>query len=135
VGWNLKPLTPWLLDQLACLAAAHLALVGVDAAEGDHDVRVGQRGLGDLLVRDAPPALLALRVDREVDEADLLLAVEIDGLLHRRPPAGAEVLVGRAVELLAIAVERVAARHLQVRVGVDGDQVVGLHGRSPAAVR
>ena len=50
-------------------------------------------------------------------------------LVHRRPPARAEVLVGRAVVLLAVVVERIAARHLQVRVGVDRDQVGMVHER------
>jgi hypothetical protein len=66
---------------------------------------------------------LRLGVDREVDEADLLLAVEGDRLVHRRALRRAEVLVGGAVVLLAVAVERVAARHLEVGVRVDGDQV------------
>ena len=97
--------------------------------------RVLLRGLGDLLVRDAAPAHLRLGVDREVDEADLLLAVVRDRLVHRRPLARAEVLVGRAVVLLAVAVERVAARHLEVRVGVDRDQVGGVHAEAPGRHR
>ena len=87
------------------------------------------RRVGDLLVGDARAAHLRLGVDGEVDEADLLLAIEVDRLVHRRPPVGAEVLVGRAVVLLAVAVEGVAARHLEVGVGVDGDQVGGVHCR------
>ena len=100
--------------------------------EGDHDVAVLLRRLGDLFVGDAAPAHLRLGVDGEVDEADLLLAVVGDRLVHRRTTARAEVLVGRAVVLLAVAVERIAARHLEVRVGVDGDQVVDVHAMSIA---
>jgi len=124
---ELETLDAVALDQPARLAPAHLAFVRVDAAEGNHDVRIGHRGVGDLLVADALAAHLRLGVDGEVDEADLLLAVEVDGLLHRRPAAGAEVLVGGAVVLLAVGVEGVAARHLEVGVGVDRDEVVGVH--------
>ena len=127
---ELEALDAVLLDQPPRLARAHLALVRIDRAEGDHDVAVLLRGLGDLLVRDAPPPHLRLGVDGEVDEADLLLAVEGDRLVHRRPLARAEVLVGGAVVLLAVVVERVAARHLEVGVGVDGDQVGVVHGGS-----
>jgi hypothetical protein len=63
----------------------------------------------------------------EIDEADLLFAVERDRLRHRRPAAGAEVLVGCAVVRFAVSVERVAARHLKMGVGVDGNQLGGVH--------
>ena len=97
-------------------------------AEGDHDVAVCGGGVGDLLVRNAAPPHLRLGIDREVDEADLLLAIERDRLVHRRPLARAEVLVGSAVVLLAVVVEGVAARHLEVGVDVDGDEVGVVHG-------
>jgi hypothetical protein len=95
--------------------------------EGDHHVAVLLRRLADLLVRDAAPAELGLAVDREHHQADLLLAVVGHRLVDGRPAVAAEVLVGRAVVLLAVVVERVPARHLGVGVDVDGDQVVGLH--------
>jgi hypothetical protein len=82
----------------------------------------------DLLVRDAAAAELAFAVDREHHQADLDLAVVGHRLGDRRPAVGAEVLVGGAVVLLAIVVERVPARHLGVRVDVDGDQVLNIHG-------
>ena len=83
---ELEALDAVLLDQLARLARAHLALVRIDAAEGDHDVAVLLRRLGDLLVRDAAPAQLRLGVDREHHEADLLLAVVGDA--SRRSSGG-----------------------------------------------
>ena len=127
---ELEALDAVLLDQLSCLAATHLALVRIDRAERDHDVAVVLRRLGDLLVGDAPAPHLGLGVDGEVDEADLLLAVVRDRLVHRRALARAEVLVGGAVVLLAVAVEGVAARDLEVGVRVDGDQVGGVHAKA-----
>jgi hypothetical protein len=81
------------------------------------------RRLGDLLVRDAAAAELRLAVDGEHHQADLALAVVGDRLGDGRPAVAAEVLVGGAVVLLAVVVERVPARHLGMRVDVDGDQV------------
>jgi hypothetical protein len=95
--------------------------------EGHHHVAVLLRRLADLLVRDAAPAELRFAVHGEHHQADLLLAVVGHRLLDRRPAVAAEVLVGRAVVLLAVVVERVPARHLGVGVDVDGDQVGGLH--------
>jgi len=125
---ELEALDAVFLDQPAGFAGAHLALVRVDRGEGHHHVAVLGRGLADLLVGDAAAAQLALAVDREHHQADLDLAVVLDRLGDRRPAVGAEILVRRAVVLLAVVVERVPAGHLGVGVDVDGNQVVDVHG-------
>ena len=128
---ELEALDAVLLDQLARLARRpSCPCADRSLPKAIMMSRVRLRRLGDLLVRDAAAAHLRLGVDGEVDEADLLLAVVGDRLVHRRPLARAEVLVGGAVVLLAVAVERVAARHLEVGVRVDGDQVGGVHGET-----
>ena len=88
------------------------------------------RGVGDLLVRDASVADLGLAVDREHDEADLALAVVGDGLVDRRPLAGLEIFARRLLVGLPDLVVRLAARHLGVRVDVDGDEVFNFHAVS-----
>ena len=119
------------LDQIARLAHAHLALVRIDGRERHHDVAVLGRGVGDLLVRDAPGADLELAVDREHDEADLALAVVRDGLGDRRPLADLEVFARRLVVRLPDLVVRLAAGHLRMRVHIDGDQIVESSWRAP----
>ena len=90
--------------------------------------RVGGRGLGDLLVRDAPVADLELAVDGEHHEADLALAVVGDRLGDGRPLAGLEVLARGVLVGLPEGVGRLPARDLRMRVHVDRDEVVDVHG-------
>ncbi len=120
-GVELEAFDAVVFHQAARLAAPHLALVRVDAAKRNHDVAVGGGRVGNFFVGDAGPAHLRFGIYREVDEADFLFTVERNRLVHRRAAAGAEVFVCCAVVLLTIVVKRVAARHLQVGVGVDGD--------------
>src|SRR5690606_5166023 len=126
-------------DEPASLARPHPSLVRVDAREGDHDVRVLLRGFGDLLVGNAAPSQLGLRVDGEHDEADVALAVGGDAFGDGGPAAGAEVTVGGAIVLLAVLVERVPARDFGVGVDVDRDEILMLHAapglRRPGALR
>jgi hypothetical protein len=77
-------------DQLARLAHAELALVRVDAREGDHDVAVLARRVDHLLVRDAAHAHFVLGVDGEHHEPYAALPVVGHrlgdrGSLGRRP--------------------------------------------------
>jgi hypothetical protein len=126
-GVELEALDALFLDQPLGLARAHLALVRIDAREGDHHVAVLARGLCDLLVRNAPAAQLRLAVHGEHHQADLLLAVVAHRLGDGGPAVAAEELVGRAVVLLAVVVEGVAAAHLGVGVDVDCDEVLVVH--------
>jgi hypothetical protein len=119
------------LDQLARLAGAHLALVRVDAGEGDHHVAVFRGGLGDFLVGDAAIADVRLGIDGEHHQADLALAVIGDGLVDGRPVRVLEVLVGRALVGLEPGVLGLAAGNFGVGVGVDGDQFVEVHFCGP----
>jgi hypothetical protein len=96
-GVELEALDAVLLDQLACLARAHAALVRIDAGEGDHHVAVLRRGLGDFFVGDAAVADVRLGIDGEHHQADLALAVIGDGLVYGRPVRVLEILVGGAL--------------------------------------
>ena len=95
-------------------------------------VTYGLTAEADIRATDVTADGVSMRfaVHREHHQADLLLAVVGHRLFDRRPAVAAEVLVGGAVVLLAVVVEGVPARHLGVRVHVDGDQLGGVHGVS-----
>src|SRR5439155_26718454 len=84
--------------------------------------------LGDLLVRDPSAPHLELRVDGEHDEPRLARAVVLDGLRDRRASSRLEVLHRGLVEFTAVLVRRLPARNFRVRVDVEGDQLVDVHG-------
>ena len=67
-------------------------------------------------------------VDREHHEADLLLAVEVDGLEDGRRRARLEVFLLRLLDVVGVIVLRLAAGNFRVRVHVDGDQICCFHG-------
>ena len=116
------------LDQIASLSHAHAALVRIDRRERQHDVAVLGRSVGNLLVGYAPGADFKFAVDREHDEADLALTVVCDGLGDRRPLANLEVFARRFVVRLPDLIVRLTAGHLRMRMHIDGDQIVELHG-------
>ena len=93
-----------------------------------------RRGFRDLLVGDAPVADLELAIDREHHQPDLALAVIGDGLGDGRALAGLEVFAGRILVRLPERIGRLAARDLGVRVHVDRDEILDVHGRASLAL-
>ena len=124
---KLEALHAVLFNQFAGFTRAHFSFVRIDAAKGNHDVGVGHRGLGDLFIRNATSALLAFSIDREHHKTNFLFAIVRQRLVHGGPLAAAKVFVCGAVKFFAVVVKRIATRHLQVGVHVDGDDVVGVH--------
>ena len=107
---------------------------GFDAREGDRDVAVLVRELGDLLVGDLAAGLLRA-VDGEDHERHLELAVHLGHLRHRLV---LRLVAEVAPHRLLLLVGRVVHRQRGfpgVRMDVDGDELVELHGGSPAANR
>src|SRR6516162_6882453 len=84
---ELEPAYPVILDEVACLARTHPALVRVDRSERYDDIVVLRGEVRDLVVADALGTDAALAVDREQAEGDLLLAVEADDLGNLGPLA------------------------------------------------
>jgi hypothetical protein len=132
---ELEALDTVVLDQLACLARTHAALVRVDAGEGDHHVAVLLRCLGDFLVGNAPVADVRLGVDGEHHQADLALAVIGNGLVYGRPVRVLEVPVGGALIGFEVGILGLAAGDFGVGVGVDGDEFVEIHVCGPWPLR
>ena len=64
--------------------------------------------------------------------ADAVLAVVRDGLGDGRTLAELEIFTGRLLEGRPVGVRLLPARHLGMGVDVDGDEIVDLHGVSPA---
>ena len=127
---KLEALDDALVDQARASRTPILPLCGSMVANASMMSLFSRRGVGDLLVRDAP-APISNSLDREHHEADLALAVIGDGLRNRRALAGLEIFRSRVLVLLPNVVYRLAAGHFGVRVHIDRDQIVHVHDRSP----
>ena len=116
-----------ILDQLAGLAHAHLALVRIDAGECDHDVAVFTRRVATSSFGMRFAAELVLRIHGEHHQADLALAIVGDGFGDGGTLAGLEIFRCRILEFLPNFVHRLPTGHLRVRVHVDRNQIIDLH--------
>ena len=116
-------------DQSPCRAHALVAAVRVDAGEGNRDIAVLVRELGDLLVADLAARVLA-GIDREDDEGHLQLAVHLRHLRHGLVlRLVAEVASHRLLRFGELVVHRERGFPC-VRVHVDRDQLVEVHALS-----
>ena len=119
------------LHELSGLALGELALVRVDAAERDQDVRVGTGGLEDLVVAESHPAHAGFVVDREHHGRHVPLSVVVGDFLGRGlHGAGAEVLSGGREHLGRDRILGVAFAPFGVRVDIDRDDLVEVEAHS-----
>jgi MFS family permease len=94
--------------------------VRIDRGEGDDDIVILRRDLGDFVIADPLGAHAAFGIDREQAEGDVALAIIGDRLRHRRALAvGLEIGGGRVEELRHDRILGVVARHLGMDMDVD----------------
>ena len=74
---ELESLDAVILDQVARLASSVLALVRIDAGEGDADVVILGGNFGDLVIGDALGPHAALAIDGEHAKGDIRLAIKL----------------------------------------------------------
>ncbi len=122
----MKPLTPYSSISFLRLAHAELALVRIDADEGDQHVEILGSDLQHLVIVVAAEAGLALGVDREDHGGDLLGAVIGRGFHNRRRMLvrRLEIFGHLRLEIVIAVVAMHAAGFFGMGVDVDRHDVV-----------
>src|SRR5699024_8992046 len=124
IGVELEALDPVLLDQASYLAGPERALGRVDTGEGDEDVGVGGRGLGDLLVGHGGKTAGRLGVDGKDHAGHGAFAVVTGDLFQGGSTLALDPEVGARgpVQVLAEGGSVSGGGDLGVGVDVDGGQ-------------
>ena len=117
---KLEAAHPVILDQIAGLARAQLALVRVDRGKGDADIVMLRGEIGDLVVRDALCTQPALAIDGEQTEGDLLLTIDLGDFRHFGPfTRGLEIGARRIEKCAHHRIFGIVARNLGMDMHVD----------------